>query len=451
MARPALTGSRIRRYRIDRGIKQAELARQCDISPSYLNLIEHNRRKIGGALLNSVAAALEVDTATLSEGAGAAITGALEVAAGSFAASGREIERSEDFAGRFPGWAQLVVEQQARVSELERLVETLNDRLTHDPFLSASLHNVLSTVTAIRSTSGILATGEDIEAEWQARFHRNLYEDSQRLAESTEALVGYLDAGGDADRTLSLPQDEMEAWLSDHDWRIEAYEEGRDMEVDVVIAEVGTALTSSAARSLAARFLERYRADVMALPGADLEAAVLAGERDPMRLAARFSIDLPRAMRRMATLPGRFFKGGLPPGLVICDGSGTLTFRKPVRGFDPPRFGASCAVWPLFQALHRPLTPVSSELSLVGQDDVRFKTWSLATSEYVAGFDKPPVVESTMLLMPVLAQVGAESPPYQVGTSCRVCAIKGCPARREPSILMQSDVASSGGSGLGAM
>lgn len=439
MARPALTGSRIRRYRIDRGIKQAELARQCDISPSYLNLIEHNRRKIGGALLNSVAAALEVDTATLSEGAGAALTGALEVAAGSFAASGREIERSEDFAGRFPGWAQLVVEQQARVSELERLVETLNDRLTHDPFLSASLHNVLSTVTAIRSTSGILATGDDIEAEWQARFHRNLYEDSQRLAESTEALVGYLDAGGDADRTLSLPQDEMEAWLSDLDWRIEAYEEGRDMDAGEVIAGAGTALASSAARSLATRFLERYRADAMALPGPDLEAAVLAGERDPMRLAARFSIDLPCAMRRMATLPGRFFKGGLPPGLVICDGSGTLTFRKPVRGFEPPRFGASCAVWPLFQALHRPLTPVSSEVSLVGQDDVRFKTWSLATSEYLAGFDKPPVVESTMLLMPVLAQVGADNPPYQVGTSCRVCAIKGCPARREPSILMQTD------------
>lgn len=430
MARPALTGSRIRQYRTDKGLRQAALARLCDISPSYLNLIEHNRRKIGGALLNKVASALDVDPATLSEGAGAEFTGVLDVVA-----AGRDVERSEDFAGRFPGWARIVSEQQARVTELERLVETLNDRLTHDPFLSASLHNVLSTVTAIRSTSGILATGDDIEAEWQARFQRNIYEDSQRLAESTEALVGYLDAGGDVEREVSLPHDELEAWLTDQDWRIEALEEGGDVDLNGLVADGAEVLASSAARALALRYLERYREDAAALPMGDLEGAVLGGERDPMGLAARFSIDLPRAMRRMATLPARFYKGGLPPGLVICDGSGTLTFRKPVRGFEPPRFGAACAVWPLFQALQRPLTPVRTELALVGQDDVRFQTWSMATSDFLGGFERPPVVESTMLLMPVLASVGADDPPYQVGTSCRVCAIEDCPARREPSIL----------------
>ncbi|NNL18524.1 MAG: helix-turn-helix domain-containing protein, partial [Boseongicola sp.] len=422
MARPALTGSRIRQHRVDQGVRQAELARQCDISPSYLNLIEHNRRKIGGALLNKVALVLNVDPATLSEGAGAALTGALDVVA-----AGREVERSEDFAGRFPGWARVVTEQQARVTELERLVETLNDRLTHDPFLSASLHSVLSTVTAIRSTSGILATGEDIEAEWQARFQRNIYEDSQRLAESTEALVGYLDAGGDVEREVSLPHDELEAWLSEQDWRIEQLEQSADASFEELIAAGRAQLGSSAARSLAIKYLQRYRDDAVAVPSDELEAAVLGGERDPMQVAARFSVDLPRAMRRMATLPGRFFKGGLPPGIVICDGSGTLTFRKSVRGFEPPRFGAACAVWPLFQALQRPLTPVRSELSLVGQDDVRFETWSMATSDFLGGFNKPPVVESTMLLMPVLASVGADDPPYQVGTSCRVCAIKDCP------------------------
>ena len=430
MARPALTGSRIRQNRMDQGVRQAEMARLCGISPSYLNLIEHNRRKIGGALLNKVADVLHVDPATLSEGAGAALTGALDVVA-----AGREVERSEDFAGRFPGWARAVMEQQARVAELERLVETLNDRLTHDPFLSASLHNVLSTVTAIRSTSGILATGDEIEAEWQARFHRNLYEDSQRLAESTEALVGYLDAGGDVEREVSLPHDELEVWLTDQDWRIDALEAGAHVALEALVEDGRAQLASSASRALALRYLERYRADVATLSTEDLEGAVLGGERDPMQLAARFGIDLPCALRRMATLPGRFFKGGLPPGIVICDGSGTLTFRKPVRGFEPPRFGAACAVWPLFQALQRPQTPVRSELSLVGQDDVRFQTWSMATSEYLGGFERPPVVESTMLLMPVLASVGAEDPPYEVGTSCRVCSIRDCPARREPSIL----------------
>ncbi|WP_304951541.1 helix-turn-helix domain-containing protein, partial [Sulfitobacter sp.] len=49
--REGLTGSRIRERRVMAGLKQAELAQQSGISASYLNLIEHNRRRIGGKLL----------------------------------------------------------------------------------------------------------------------------------------------------------------------------------------------------------------------------------------------------------------------------------------------------------------------------------------------------------------------------------------------------------------
>ena len=50
MAREALAGTRIRERRIMTGLKQADLARNLGISASYLNLIEHNRRRIGGKL-----------------------------------------------------------------------------------------------------------------------------------------------------------------------------------------------------------------------------------------------------------------------------------------------------------------------------------------------------------------------------------------------------------------
>ena len=43
-----LTGGRIRERRIALGLRQAELAPRAGISASYLNLIEHNRRRIGG-------------------------------------------------------------------------------------------------------------------------------------------------------------------------------------------------------------------------------------------------------------------------------------------------------------------------------------------------------------------------------------------------------------------
>ncbi len=431
MARSSLTGSRLRRYRLDRGLKQADLARACDISPSYLNLIEHNRRRIGGALLNRLARALDVDPAVLSEGAERALTGALE-RVGAARGQASALEPAEDFASAFPAWARLVEEQGREREALERAVEVLHDRLTHDPMLSASLHDVLSTVTAIRSTSGILASGEEIEPEWRARFHRNLYEDSQRLAQSAEALVGYLDAGGDATRRTTLPQEELEAWLEARGWSIEALEAGE--EADTVLAEADE-LASPAAREMARTYLSRYAADVAAIPRTALTDALSQGTKDPTALAGRLRAPLDVVMRRLAALPGDAFTGGLAPGLLICDGSGTLTFRKPVQGFEPPRFGSGCPLWPIYQALARPMQPIATDAVLTGRDERRFTLWAIAEWRHPAGYDHPPVVEATMLVMPVLGAPGPGRPPLAVGTSCRICAQRACPARREPSIL----------------
>ena len=136
MARTTLTGSRIRERRGMMGMRQADLARNAGISASYLNLIEHNRRRIGGKLLLDIAAILGVEPAQLSEGAEAALTASLREAASS-ALGGQgearapiaqvEVDRVEEFAGRFPGWAQLLAAQQARIQDLEQAVEALSD------------------------------------------------------------------------------------------------------------------------------------------------------------------------------------------------------------------------------------------------------------------------------------------------------------------------------------
>ncbi len=434
MPRRALSGSRIRRLRTDRGLRQTALARACGISPSYLNLIEHNRRSIGGALLNRIAYELDVDPATISEGAEVALTLALETAASNTQSVDLHAERSEELAGRFPGWARVIESQQKRLQQLEQSVETLNDRLAHDPYLSASLHNVLSAVTAIRSTSGILASGDPIEPEWQVRFHRNLYEDSQRLAEAAEGLVTYLDAGADVDQTHVLPQDEVEAWLSERSWRIGELEDEGDASPENVTM-FSADLATEAARELARVYSVAYAKDANALPEAKLSDFLANGTSDPRRIASELSLDLPLVLRRMATLPDDCFVGGLSPGLVICDGSGTLSFRKPVRGFEPPRYGAACALWPLFQALQRPTMPIVEDVVLSGRDETHFKAFAISTTNYPAGYDGPPVVESTMLLMPSLQVEADASRALAIGSSCRVCSQGACPARRAPSIL----------------
>ncbi|MBN9022089.1 MAG: helix-turn-helix transcriptional regulator, partial [Rhizobiales bacterium] len=58
-------GQRIRKRRQEMRLSQAALAAEVGISASYLNLIEHNRRTIGGALLHRIAERLALDSRAL--------------------------------------------------------------------------------------------------------------------------------------------------------------------------------------------------------------------------------------------------------------------------------------------------------------------------------------------------------------------------------------------------
>lgn len=442
MARAALTGTRIRERRAQLGIKQAGLARSVGVSPAFLNLIEHNRRRVSDTLLASLAEALGTQPAMLAEGAESALfDGLREAAAETVPATlgdPPEIDRIEEFASRFPGWAALLSARQARVASLERTVEALSDRMRHDPYLSDSLHEVLSALSSVRSTAGILAETDDIDVLWRARFHANLRDDSERLARSAETLVAYLDAGSGADDALSSPQEELEAWLTRRDFRVPELEPDAPPSIrraPAAMVEGVPELASAAARQLALGHLERAAAEARALPAGALAAELAETGIDPARLAERFGLPLLTVFRRLASLPPQVL--GVPCGLVICDGAGALTFRKPIEGFALPRFGAACPLWPLYQALSRPTVPVRAGLQVAGRLERRFLAYAYCQPTLPAGFDGPQVLEAGMLILPADGPLPLHR--LAVGSSCRVCPRSGCPARREPSILREAD------------
>ncbi|MGQ3488914.1 helix-turn-helix domain-containing protein [uncultured Roseovarius sp.] len=427
-----MIGTRIRERRVMNGIKQSDLARQVGISPSYLNLIEHNRRRIGGKTLLRLADALHVEPTLLSEGAEATLIAALREAASRQGKDGAELDRSEEFAGRFPGWAHLLASLNRRVQDLERTVETLTDRLTHDPHLAASLHEVISTVTAIRSTSSILVETEALEPEWQSRFHRNINEESSRLAEGAEALVRYLEGAASIEAEIRSPQDEVQAFLAGNGFHFPALEGGADETALEDILSQSDVLVSDAARRLARGTLSQYSADAHRLPLEDMLSVVAVHGPSPDRIVEASGCDLPAVFRRLAALPEDAVG---PVGLVSCDGSGTLIFRKPFSGFAMPRDAGACVLWPLFQVLVQPQVPVRAVLRQAGRG--RDKVLALAVAEQVAPatFERPALLHAHMLLLPVGAE-DAETPARDVGSNCRICPLRECPARREPSIMV---------------
>lgn len=431
MALTGLTGSRVRERRLAVGIAQADLARAAGISPSYLNLIEHNRRRISDAVLAKIATVLGIEASILAEGAAAGAAQDLRAAAMVGVGTAPELERLDEFLGRFPGWADLLTEQYRRIGHLERMVSALNDRISHDPHLSLALHEVLSAVSSVRSTAAILAETEDIEPEWRARFHGNLHVDSERLAVGAEALVAYLDGSEqEADTGAAAPQEELETWLADHDWHFAALEAGGGGP-DALATEVA-GLASAAARSLARDWVAQAALDAEALPLAAFEAALEKDPQgDPLRLAHMFGCDVLMVFRRLA------FRKGAKEGLVVCDGSGALTVRKPVEGFVLPRHGGACPLWPLYSALSRPSQPVAAVVEMPGLTRQHFRTRAYCAPSYPQGFSGPEVRDAAMLISHHLS-IGTSEPFIPVGSACRICARGGCVARREPSIIAET-------------
>lgn len=435
MSRSALTGTRIRARRTLRGMRQTDLARLVGVSPSYLNLIEHNRRKVSAPLLGALATALGVSSDALVEDSDARLVEGARAAALRSDDDFAELERIDELIGRFPGWAKVLADTHARVEQLERVVEQLNDRMTHDPYLGDALHEIISAVTSVQSTAAILNDDDPLAPEWQDRFHRNILTDSGRLAEGAVALVNYIDSAKTGETGIAAPQEEVEAWLAREGFHLDMIERATLANIDTYLAKQ-VDLASGAARQLAKAWVTQMHTDALAVPLPALRQALDKDGLAPDLLAARFECAVDVVLRRLAHLPAQFCKeAGLPPvGLAICDMSGTLLFRRPVEGFAFPRFGGGCPLWPLYQALRQPHVPLCTKLVTAGRMARGFTAYSIACVVGTPRLNKPQVLRATMLLVPEQGD-GADKSAEPVGASCRTCPQLACDARREPSIL----------------
>ncbi|MCC5993206.1 MAG: helix-turn-helix domain-containing protein [Rhodobacteraceae bacterium] len=440
MSKSALTGTRIRARRNLRGLRQLDLARMVGVSPSYMNLIEHNRRKVSPELLVALAKALGVSEDALAEDTDSRLLEGVRAAAMRAGAEMAELARIEEFTGRFPGWANVLAETQARVERLERVVEQLSDRMSHDPYLGEALHEIISAVTSVQSTAAILNDADDISPDWQARFHHNILQDSSRLAEGAVALVNYIDAANDTETGLASPLEEVEAWLTRRGYYLPELDAPENVDLQGLVTGQAE-LSSSASRSLALQWLGRLRDDARALPLASFLAAVKETGCAPDQLAAQFDAPIDRVLRRLAMLPqAKMHDLGAPRmGLVICDGSGTLIFRRPVDGFPLPRFGGGCPLWPLYHALRMPGQALRVPLVTDGRLGQHFLSYAVCQPVSAPDFNAPPVLLATMLLVATGRDDGSLfDTARRVGGSCRTCAQIDCTSRREPSILIMS-------------
>lgn len=422
-----LAGTRLREQRLALGLRQGDLAQRAGISPAYLNLIEHNRRKVAPALLVRLAEALGVSAHLLSDDSPGSVGDVMMETLAEITAApvgGAGLEPLTVLVTRSPGWAAWIAQTYRRNQDLMRAIEALNDQMSHDPILPASLHEVLSAATSVQTTAGILAEDAELDAEWRKRFLANLMQDGKRLAEGTRSLASYLENQGRQDEFgLASPLEEAEAWAAAGDWDLSR--------------TGGTEDLSLAAKGLVAKWGAQDMADRAALSEAALIQAQTALGEDPLAIALHLQADVGLVMRRLTLTPGR------AAGLILCDGSGTLTLRKPPRGFSVPRFGGSCPLWPLFTALGHPGMAVTQLIRSISSgfqaasEGAGFHAFAYGRLSPGGGFSQPVELRSAAMML-VPARLGDASFARTVGSSCRVCPVDACAARREDSILSRT-------------
>lgn len=209
-------GFKIRDKRRALGITQAALAARLGISASYLNLIESNKRNIGGRLLKKIADQLGVavdlfDGAAerrlvndLAELSGESIFSPLRLAPGT----------AGDFASQHPQWAQAMVMLHRTYHDRNEAVTALSDRLNQDPFLGDAIHSMLTNVAAIRSSSEILENIDELDAVEQRRFLDIIAAESARLADVAQALAAFFDRARSSTRSVT-PVEEVDDFIQE--------------------------------------------------------------------------------------------------------------------------------------------------------------------------------------------------------------------------------------------
>ncbi|MBK0399138.1 DUF2083 domain-containing protein [Limibaculum sp. M0105] len=451
----SIIGARIRERRRAIGITQTELARRIGISPSYLNLIESNKRGVGERLLGSIARELSVPLEDLDGAAERRLLDQLREVAADPRLGGLGIDGNEagELLGRYPAWARAIETLARSERELAAMVRAMSDRLTHDPFLGEAVHRMLTHTAALRSASEILTEVPDLEPPQRERFEAILATESRRLSDVGGALAAYFDRSHTT-RSAITPMDEVDALFEAYGNRFDAIETAvsgvriaDDADEPALAAAARNAaaaaigaliedaeeIESEAARSRARVMLLRYAADAVALKDDAFAADAHAVGYDLDLLAQRCGQPHDRVCRRLTSLEPAAGRPRL--GYIARNAAGVLIDCISIPGFAPARHGEACPLWVDCRAGGFPGRTLRQRA--VFPTGLGFVFVARARHVGQAGFGQPVLHVTDLLAMDehdaTLTVYGPgrnnELTAEAVGTSCRICPREDCAHR----------------------
>ena len=349
-------GPAIRRLRRAQGLTQSAMAAALDISPSYLNLVEHGQRAISAALMIRLAERFAFDPAALASDEGGGVAAMRRrLADPMFGDLDIDAQEVNDWLANAPGVAHAFARLYDNAAA--GLHRGNADRI------DAEAEPVRHVRREIERWSNHFA---DLDSQAEALADELRLSDADLYGALAERLrvrhriairILPLDVMPDRLRRLDLHarQLQLSELLAPHSRSFQAAvllaQLEAKAEVDALVA--GARLTDRSSQRLFRRHLQHYFAAALMMPYGRFIRACESTGYDFTLLERRFSVGFEQLAHRLTTLQ-RVGARGLPFFMLRLDRAGQVSKRYAGASGSPMVDGAvRCAVWRVHDAFER--------------------------------------------------------------------------------------------------
>lgn len=444
--RKLYVGPQVRRLRRDRGLTQAQMAGDLQISPSYVNLIERNQRPVSADILIRLSSVYGLDLSHLATADSDALFSEL---AGAFADpifknAGASREDAFDLAAGNPvlgeAVAQLYRAWRSAQTELVEARAAGRGGADADPveearaFLQANRNHFPAIDAAAERIAGELsADGTSLIDALAARFAgRHRYK--VRILPD-EVMTG-------AYRRLNRHAGELA--LSE---RLDNASRVFQLALQLSLIELQGALdqtvnaarfTSDGGRRLSRAALANYAAAAIMMPYEAFLNAAKSLKYDVEAIGRRFGASFEQVAHRLTTMqrPGA---EGVAFFFVRVDAAGNMSKRYSGDVFPFARFGGSCPLWNIHETFRLPRRILTQIIAL--PDGARYFSIARTVQGGAGGFNAPSA-ERAVALGCRIEDAGAliyaqgldpeRAAATPIGLTCRLCERIDCAARAYP-------------------
>ena len=457
--RKLFLGAKLRQVRSERGISQAAFAEELQISPSYMNQLEHDQRPLSATVLLQLASVTGMDIAQLTEDPTDKLVDELQSNLNDPAFGELEMSPSliRHLVSVAPEMARAALIGYDLAKQTEEKLNTISARLDlHDVEASSSsagvdplpydevrdfFHHHDNYIDALDRAAEHLSEREGLFGP--ERFDRLIAHIKRQHGIEVQLLPSVTDAEVmfEFDETRGILHLGNTMSRATQSFQLAGVIARLELAQHLDAAVIGARMHSEAATQISNLALINYSAGALVFPYRTFAQTAQEFGHDVERLQQAFGASFEQVSHRLSTLQRPGAKG-IPFYFVRVDRAGNITKRHSATKLRFARFGGACPLWNIHEAFAMPgrifvqvaeMPEGTRYLSIARSIIKRSGRFDGFDRHYAVGLgcelkDAKSIVYAQGI---DVSQPGAVTP---IGISCRTCDHQECPQRAFPPV-----------------